>query len=270
MLDRSYGQLVRRGSLFTGLIKSWPSCKFLFLTCIVFQLFIRLNAFKDWKRDQEKFFADEWAKLNKGLDAEFGSNAILHQNFQSTIRLQTKQLCDYEDSFKKLEAELRKERGGNRPALEALEKAKEDALAQKEAEHKEALAAQQKTFDDRLKVVQAEKETAEAAKANLEREVDSLKASCSELRQGRAALILNTEAQMFPKIKEAWGLLYPDQSDQEEAERLIRRINWVGSRVSAEAVGKTIEPYASDSDDDTEEDEAEDEAKDGDGDAADA
>ena len=60
-----------------------------------------------------------------------------------------------------------------------------------------------------------------------------------------------------------WFTFVSGQPNQEEAERLIRRINWVGFRVSAKAVGKTVEPYASDS-----KDEAEEAEDDDDGDAA--
>ena len=64
---------------------------------------------------------------------------------------------------------------------------------------------------------------------------------------------------MFPKIREAWGLLYPDEEDQEEVELLIRRVEWAGSKAAAEAIGKTVAPYVSDSEDDGEDEEKDDE-----------
>ena len=182
------------------------------------------------------------------MDAEFCSHALIDHNYRTTIQEQREQLARYSDTIQKLEAELDQQRHGYRPEVEALQKSHEEALAEKEEKHKEAFAAQQKVFDDQVQAVQAEKAAAESAKTNLEGEVATLKNTCSELRKNRAALVLDTEAQMFPKIREAWDLLYPDEEDQEEVERLIRRVEWVGSKKAAEAIGKTVAPYASDSD----------------------
>ena len=130
-----------------------------------------------------------------------------------TIETQREQLAGYSETIRKLEAELSKHVNSDRPTLEALQKSHEEALAELEKKHAEAFADQQRAFDDYAKTIQAEKTAAESAKTNLECEVATLKASCSKLRDSRAALVLDTEAQMFPKIREAWGLLYPDEED---------------------------------------------------------